>query len=175
MRLKHLVWALLLAGASALGASLDSSSLYITTPLKWERAQRPNQPAQRFAHGRILAIASDGNLATISCLLYRGPDRRLNIIYSEGYGLSSGTWRKTNGQLMVRLRSIHSSVPKLGESARQQEKEEFWSYGPDKRSERLAAWIKIGNERFVPLKDLSGIDKLGEIIEFHRREPDRSR
>lgn len=167
-RLAQAIAALVLAPLWAQSGPPASTLLYVSTPLQWERSPRPGQPAQRFAHARILAIESDGGLATISCLLYRTQEGRFEIMYTEGYSLSSGTWKRTNEHLAVRLRPIHSNI-RMADGASQPVKEELWAYGPAKGS-RLAAWIKIGNSRFTLLENLGRADKLAEVIQFHRKE-----
>jgi len=154
--------------------ALDSRSLYISASLKWERPQRPGHPSQKSAFGRILAIEPDGSLATISCYLYKTPHNRLHIIYPEGFSMSSGTWKKADGHLAVRFRSIHSNVPKRG-APNEQYIEELWDYAPPRTGDRLAAWIKIGTSRYLPLQDLSDINQLAEIIQFYRKEAEARR
>ena len=150
---------------------LDSRSLYISDPLKWEHSQRPGQPAPKLALAGILAIEPDGKLAIVSCYLYKAPGNRLHIIYPEGFSLSSGTWQKADAHLAVRYRSIHSSVRRLGES-NEEYREESWPYTPALKEDRLAEWIRTATSRYVPLRDLSDVKQLREAIQFYRMEAD---
>lgn len=148
-------------------SALAPASLYVNEPLKWERPQRPGQPAQKSALGRILLVEPDGRLATISCYLYKTADNHLHIIYSEGFAMSSGTWKKADGHLAVRLQSIHSSGLKMGA---QNDVEEKWGYAPAPTGERVAEWIKIDSTRYVPLRNLADIEELAKAVQFYRAE-----
>jgi hypothetical protein len=151
--------------------TFNGSFLYVNQPLKWERPERPGQPAPRFAFANLLIIEPKGTFAAISCLLYKTPDKRLNIIYSEGYGISSGTWNKNNGTISVRSRSIYSNVRAPG-SETQPYKQELWAYGPTRDRHGIADWIKIGNTKYIPLRDLADPSELMRLIQFHRHEAD---
>lgn len=148
--------------------SLDSASLYVNEPLKWERPQRPGQPTQKSAFGRILVMESEGSLATISCYLYKTPDNHLHIIYPEGFGMSSGTWKKADGHLAVRFRSIHSSAQKIG--SENGYVEEKWGYTPSRAGDRVAESIKIAGVQYVPLRNFNDLKQLAEIIQFYRAD-----
>lgn len=155
--------------------TLDSASLYVSDPLKWERGVRPGQPAQRYALGSVLVLEPDGKLAALSCYLYRTPDKRLHIIYSEGFGLSSGTWKNVgDASLGVRLRSIHGGIRKVG-AAEEAYREELWSRGPSRVGKRAPDWIKIGRDSYVPLREFSDLKELAEVIEFYRKEADAAK
>jgi hypothetical protein len=86
----------------------------------------------------------------------------------QGMAADRGTWKKTNEHMAVRLRPIHSNI-RMADGASQAAKEELWAYGPAKGS-RLAAWIKIGDSRFILLENLDRADKLAEVVQFHRNE-----
>jgi hypothetical protein len=154
--------------------ALDSESLYISNPLKWERSQNPDQPNRKYALGRILVIEPGGELETISCYLYRTPDKQLHIVYPEGFALSSGTWKKVGGQLAVRFRSIHSEAERL-DGTDEQYKEELWSYAPARTGDRIAEQINISAVRYVPLRDLSDLNQLAQIIQFYRKQAEASK
>jgi hypothetical protein len=149
--------------------ALDSGSLYISDPLKWERSQNPDQPDQELAFGRILVVEPEGELATVSCYLYKTPGKQLQIIYPEGFAMASGTWKKSGGQLAVRFRSIHSGARKL-DGTDQQYKEELWNYVPSLKGERLAERINVGGVRYIPLQNLSDLKELAEVIRFYRAQ-----
>lgn len=154
--------------------ALDRESLYVNNPLKWERSQNPDQPNQKFALGRILVIEAGGGLETISCYLYRTPDKQLHIVYPEGFALSSGTWKKVGGQLAVRFRSIHSEAKRI-DGTDEQCKEELWNYVPSRTGNRVADQIDISGVRYVPLRDLSDLNQLAETIKFYRKEAEASK
>ena len=150
--------------------TLDSASLYISDPLKWEHSQNPDQPNQRFAFGRILIVEPGGVLETISCYLYKTPDRRIHIVYQEGFALSSGIWKKAEGQhLSVRFRSIHSGARKL-DGTDEKYKEELWSYVPSRTGDRFAERINISGVRHIALRNLSDLNQLAETIQFYRKQ-----
>jgi hypothetical protein len=149
--------------------ALDSGWLYISNPLKWERSQNPDQPDQELAFARILVIEPGGELATISCYLYRTPDKQLHIVYPEGFGVASGTWKKSGAQLAVRFRSIHSEARRL-DGTDEQYKEELWSYVPSRTGDRVAERINISGVRHIPLRNLSDVNRLAEVIQFYRTQ-----
>ena len=58
--------------ASVLSAQEPSSAIqvFVNDPLKWERGDRPGQPAPRMASGQVLVLQPDGILGIIYCYLY---------------------------------------------------------------------------------------------------------
>lgn len=167
-KFRVLIAFLMLSAAWDLKA-LDSGSLYISNPLKWERSQNPDQANQKFALGRILVIEPGGTLSTISCYLYKTSDKRLHIVYPEGFGMASGTWKKAGEQLSVRFRSIHSSARRL-DGTDEKYKEELWSYVPSRTGDRFAERINISGVRHIPLRNLSDLNQLAETIQFYRKQ-----
>ena len=146
---------------------IDSSSLYISDPVKWEEFQRPDRPSETMAPVAILALETDGKLAIASCWVAKGPDDRLRILYSEGFSLHSGTWKKAGERLVVRFRSIHRNIPKVGEPT-EQYAEESWAHAPAQKEGRLAEWVRTPNSRYVPLRNLGDLNQLREAIQFYR-------
>lgn len=169
-RLLLTIIVLLISPASA----LDSTSLYINDPLKWELVRRPDRPGKKFALGHILVIYPNGDLAEISGSLYRTDKGLLQISYSEGFSLSSGTWEKAGQHLSVRTRTIHSSAKRL-DGTDQQYKEMLWSYVPSRKGDRLAERINISGVRYIPLRNLNDPNALAELIRFCRKEAEASK
>ena len=154
--------------------ALDSTCLYVNDPLKWELIRRPDRPSEKFALGHILVIEANGTLAEISGWLHRTHKDLLQISYSEGFSLSSGTWDKAGQHLSVRIRSIHSSAKRL-DGAGDQYKEELWNYIPSTKGDRLAEQININGVRYIPLRNLSDLNALAELIQFCRKEAEASK
>lgn len=154
--------------------ALNPTYLYINDPLKWELVQRPDRPSEKFALGHILIIEPNGALSEISGWLYRTDKGLLQISYSEGFNLSSGTWAKAGRNLTVRIRSIHSNAKRLDETD-QQYKEGLWSYIPSRKGDRLAEQINISGIRYIPLRNLSDLKALADLIQFCRKEAESTK
>lgn len=169
MRQFALVALLLAATPTWTQTVIDPTTLYATDPLKWERGQRPGQLAPKLAFAEILVIEPNGALAIMSCYLYKAPDNQLDILYQEGFSLSSGTWKKAGRQLAVRFRSIHSSARRLDETD-EKYKEELWSYVPSQTGYRFAERINISGVRHIPLQNLSDLNQLAETIQFYKKQ-----
>lgn len=166
----RLVWFGLVLCTRTLVAQMADNAIFVNDPLKWEAAQRSGQAAPKLASARLLILQPNGHLATISCMLYRTPEERLTILYSEGYSLSYGTWsRSDEGKINVRYRSIYSSIrPRGGSSS--VVKEESWEFVPSRARGQFARLIRVGSARFVPLVSLEEPAELVKLIEFHRKE-----
>jgi hypothetical protein len=169
MRNLALIAVLLVATPTWAQTVLDPTTVYVADPLKWERGQRPDQMAPKLAFATILIIEPNGALAIVSCHLYKSPDNKLDILYQSGFSLSSGTWKKADRQLAVRFRSIHSSARKL-DGTDQHYKEELWSYVPSRKGERIAERINVGGAQYIPLRNLSDLKALAEVIQFYRTQ-----
>jgi hypothetical protein len=169
MRLLVLLTILTTATLALAQPALDPTTLYVSAPLKWERGERPGQLPPKLAFAGILVIEPNGALAIMSCYLNRSSGNQLDILYQSGFSLSSGTWKKTGGNLAVHFRSIHASARRL-DGTDGQYKEESWTYGPSNKENRLAEWIKVGSVRYVPLRNLSNRRALAETIQFYRKE-----
>lgn len=167
--------AVLLAATPTLAQTvLDPATVYVSDPLKWERGKRPGQLASKLAFAGLLVIEPSGALAIVSGYLRRSPANQLELLYQSGFSLSSGTWKRTDGQLAVRFRSIHASARRL-DGTDEQYKVESWVYAPSHSTNRLAEWIKIGRVRYIPLRDFSGLKELTEAIRFYRNEAEAQR
>ena len=166
MHLLLLFWLTLAAILTGQVPPSSAIQVFVNDPLKWERGDRPGQPAPRMASGQILVLKPDGALAIVYCYLYRTPDGQMHILYQEGYSVASGKWRTTAGTISAQYKIIYANVP-----SRTQEPtmiEEVWKYAPANAAGHLARRIKARVD-FVPLTNLADESKLLQVIESHRR------
>ena len=81
--------------------TFNAASLYIAEPLRWERGSRPGQPPEELAVARVVILAPDSGFGSITCFLRKTGDGLLGIAYSEGYGISLGTWKRMDDKIGV--------------------------------------------------------------------------
>lgn len=165
MRLLLLLWLTLAAILTGQEPS-PAIQVFVNDPLKWERGDRPGQPAPRLASGQVLVLQPDGLLAIVSCYLYKTPDGKMHVLYQTGYSVASGKWQATAGAIRAQYKVIYANVPD-----RTREPtiiEETWKYERGKAAGPVARRIKAKVD-FVPLTNLVDLGKLLRVVESHHR------
>ena len=165
MRLLLLLW-LILTTTLAGQEPKSAIQVFVNDPLRWERGDRPGQPAPRIAWGQVLVLEENGMLAIVYCYLYKTPDRQMHILYQEGYSVASGKWHAVAGTIAAQYKVIYANVP-----LRTQEPttiKETWKYEPGRAAGRVARRIKAKVD-FIPLSKLADLTTLLRVIQSHRQ------
>jgi len=106
----------------------------------------------------------DGSLAILNSFGEESlQDSKVRVLYTEGYGVSTGTWTMADGNLSVRFKMIFSYAQPYPA-----ERSEVWKYTRTESGFPLA--IDTGQIRLVRTQSIEDVDKLLRIIDWRKSQ-----
>jgi hypothetical protein len=148
----------------------DIRWVYVSSGLVWEAPPKdPELPKYEYTYASLAVFYPSGEFREGSFALGRYGERGVMfIIMGEGFAIVRGKWtRNSDGSITVESRVVYEDkvliIPE-GPIPGPLTKERWELHGS--RPGRLAAVLRSPHQEYVPLRSLSDLKRLGELLEI---------